>query len=109
MAERYTLRFNLFDGDEMRTSLSDAISWLQELESKVPAEYRADATFEIEQEHDYYGGSSSLSVRVFYERPETDEEMADRIAHDAENAAAARAMNEKRERAIYEELRRKFG
>lgn len=110
MEDRRTIRETLFyDSGDLKKTLPVMIEWLECLLEKVPAELRSDAIFEVEHEYGYYDSSATTEIRIFYERKETDAEVAERRAQDARTAAAARAANEANERRIYEQLKRKFG
>lgn len=110
MSDRRIIRITLMDEyRDLSLSLPDAVEEFTKMLDEVPPEYRKDSRFEIETEDDYYGGGSRVTIRAFYDRPETDEEMAARHAEAEANAVAARRHNEAQERAIYEQLRRKYG
>jgi hypothetical protein len=107
--EKETVRISLFNemGDNSWT-IPAAIEWLQDLLETIPEEYREDSTFEVEYESDYDGGGDAYT-RVYYDRPETDEEVVARIADSQARAARARLEQEQRERAAYAALHQKYG
>jgi hypothetical protein len=87
----------------MPKKLVDLIPWVQKYLELVPEEYRASATFEIvsfrDSRRDY-----GLNVKVYYHRPETDEEMEARLA-----AEEAQKLEQQRaERQMLEDLKEKY-
>jgi hypothetical protein len=82
--------------------LRDFIAFFQGLLAKVPVELVSSAKVEIESYCEY--DSSRAQITVYYERPETDEEMAARLSE----RLAAKAREAERERAAYEHLKAKF-
>jgi hypothetical protein len=88
-------------------NLVDAIAWFQAALDAIPAACRHTATMKIRT----YDESSSVSIEIAYERPETDEEWAERKALYAEAvrvAAHEKEIAEQRERATYEALKAKY-
>ncbi len=112
MNERQTVRVKLhpesYDA-EVNTALPDAIEWLNELLESVPPEYRDQTAFVVELERGHYDESDSLTFDIYYDRPETDGELATRLAESAAYAAARQREQESRERAEFERLNAKFG
>jgi hypothetical protein len=110
MAKRETIRITLFDGgyNETVMSVPDAVKWLQELLDQIPEEYRAESVFQVEKESGYYDESDTLIFKVFYDRPETDAEVEERVAAEAASRATYARQLEARERAEFERLRVKF-
>lgn len=106
--ERYDTRITLYDDGDMETTVPKALAWLQSLDAKIPPEFKDRSVFKVEYESDYYGGGS-LDFKVYYDRPETDAEVAERLANQAASEAICRQQNEARERQIYEMLKQKFG
>ena len=64
-------------GEWFPEKLVDAIAWLNELLEEIPEEHRSQTIITVESETDYDGHNPR--VVIAYRRPETDEEMADRI------------------------------
>jgi hypothetical protein len=109
--------FNMYDFDG---SLDKMIDYLQQIKADVVARY-PDAV-DVIVEH-YYGYEGVEYSTVFYDRWETDGEMEARIEKEAraaekrriakEKREAAKATKvsaeEKRERATYEKLKKKYG
>ena len=79
---------------------TDAKSLIEELQGYI-AKY-GDSVYLDKQYYQYENGEY---IAAFYERPETDEEMAKRIAQETET----REMYEARDRAAYERLKAKYG
>lgn len=97
---------------ELEGNLPDIISKLQNLIKDNPNCF--DFEIELENESGYYG-ESSTNVNIDAKRWETDEELIERIT--AKKIASERARlkaiedakaNEKKERTLYESLKRKF-
>jgi hypothetical protein len=108
--DRRTMRESLFhEYRDWLMPLADFVEQMTAILNAIPAEHREKAVFEVDVEDDYYGGSSSVSTNVYYDRKETDEEVAKREADAQRSAEEARRHNELRERQIYEQLKRKFG
>lgn len=78
------------------------LAWLTEKIEEIPTEFRDSSWCRISSETSY--DSSQATIEIGYERPETAEETAKRLA---EKAATKRA-KEMNERALYEQLRKKF-
>ena len=55
------------------------ISWLTEKIELIPIEYRKEAIIDINSQHGY-DETTYADIKIYYTRPETDEEMADREA-----------------------------
>ncbi len=97
---------------ELDGKLGETISKLQSLMTDNPNHF--DFEIEVESESGYYG-SCSTNIIIDAYRWETDEECEQRIvaskkaSERAKLAAIAKAeANEKRERTLYESLKRKF-
>lgn len=68
-----------YDGDaDLPILLVDAVQAFSEDLLSIPAEYRASAEIDFEPGFEY--GESYPCVRITYERPETPEETAERLA-----------------------------
>lgn len=81
----------------------DFIGWLEALIQQAPPEYRDSVYIELGSTGGYEG-SHYATIKVAYRRPETDEELAARVA-DYERVQAAK---EAHERAELDRLTRKF-
>lgn len=68
------------------SKLKDVISILEDALEEIPEEYRDDARFEIDS-HSGYERCPSSSVKIYYGRPMTDEEVANREAEVKRRAA----------------------
>ena len=79
------------------------IAYLTDVLNAIPAEYRDTARLEIDSVGGY-GGEHHAEVAVYYERPETDEELAERKAE----AKASKAAEEERERRTLAALQAKY-
>lgn len=91
--------------DELPTTLSEWLAWLEAAKDEAPAEYREHLNCVLNWESGYYDSGDSASLDIWYERPETDEEMTTRVNR---GIAYVRG-KEASERATYEALKRKFG
>lgn len=81
-----------------------ALKWLADKIAEIPDEYRSNAKIEFTGIGDYDGDTRAI-IRISYERPPTEKEIADDLA----TAAVRKEMEEKRERRKYEELKARFG
>jgi hypothetical protein len=87
----------------MPKRLVNLVPWIEKYLELVPEEYRDSATFETvsfrDSRRDYW-----LNVKVYFQRPETDEEMRARLAdEDVQKLEQQRA-----ERQMLEDLKEKF-
>lgn len=82
----------------------EVIAWLSNLMGSVPPELRHSARVEIESVGGYEG-EHHAEISVHYDRPETDEEMRHRLAHESRE----RRRIDEFERRQYEALKKKFG
>jgi hypothetical protein len=90
-------RISAYDADR---SLADFVKFVADALSSVPVEYRDTAQFEVESGYD-----EPSYVHAYYTRPETDEEMAKRLAQHAAYAAD----RERQERVMLASLKAKYG
>lgn len=101
--ERETTRVMLLDSWDsdgpFPERLVDMLAWAAGLLLEAPVEYREQVTVCVET------GEYSTHFEIFYDRPETDEEMAKRV----QSEMAWEQSRESRERAAYERLKAKFG
>lgn len=67
-----------YGGEYLPRSLTDAVRAFSKDWLSIPAEYRESAEIDFEPVFEY--GESYACVRITYERPETDEEAAERLA-----------------------------
>ena len=79
------------------------IAWLQELRDSVPEQYRDECFVTVMNFVEY--NNSRPRIEVYYHRPETDKEMASRLAAQKYYAA----QSEQHERLQYEALKAKYG
>ena len=77
--------------------------WLQGYLASIPPEYRKDAKVHLGYREDH-GDSIWVTVRIFYTRPETPEEIAERVNRRAE----AVAEKERQEKLLYSQLKVKY-
>ena len=78
-------------------------AWLQSHLASIPPEYRGGAEICFGYREDY-GDSIYVTVCISYERPETPEEVAERVA----SSRHAFAEKELRERLLYAQLKVKY-
>lgn len=91
------------DGELNDTSLVNAVEVLTAILNDIPAEYREQARFTVDNGNDY--DLAEATITVSYTRPETDEEVARRH----ERQATEKRYREAEERRRYEVLKAKFG
>jgi len=84
-------------------ALSDVIAWLSGLLAEVPENLRGTAKVNVESVGGYEG-EHHAEIHVYYDRPETDEEMDARIFREGREKAAS----ELHERRLLEALKRKY-
>lgn len=75
--------------------------WLKVYVEEIPKEFVAGATISLTADYE----SAPVAISIDYERPETAEEIAERVNHEVQS----RQNEEARERAIYAMLDRKYG
>ncbi len=80
------------------------IAWIKSTCAGVPEEYRAQLQFALEYERDYYDSGDSASLKIWYERPETDDEMKTRV----NSGIAYIRDSDANKRATYEKLKAEF-
>lgn len=90
--------------DEMPTDIDGWIAWLSAARAEVPAEHMPSLVCNLHWDRGYHDSGDSAELVIWYERPETDDEMRERvgrgIAYVRERAEA--------ERRQYEALAKKF-
>lgn len=91
-------RYDSFTRDELVASLDRAILELDEA-------LRASVTFEVDSESEPYGNGEYPKLYIKWRRPETDEEMNRRLAHQKQYAE----MRVEHERREYERLQKIYG
>ena len=89
------------------SNLSGVITWLQGLLDSVPEEHRSNVIIEFDSDGDY--DDPGPKVTIYYERPETDEELRDRQRRNADRIKQARQRVEAAERQKLAELLAKYG
>jgi hypothetical protein len=98
---RKTLQIVLYQLDE------DEVCDLNDILEAVPPDLRdrVEVALEMKGDHDFWGAT----VKVYYTREETDAEVQQREREERERKARYAAEEWARERAVYEQLKRKFG
>ena len=110
MAERKNVTVGLFQSNswghpaEVPEHLEDFVSWAQTHLDQAPAEFRNTAKINIESESEPYDGGCTVSISIYYERPETDAEMAERET----NEVARKPLHQRQLRTQYEQLKEIF-
>lgn len=92
-------------GEWPPTNIAEFSDWLQSKINSIPEEFRGNAEIEIgthAMDFDY----TALKIEIYYTRPETDEEFAQRNSEEAKRAARE---EEAQARKMYEQLRKRFG
>ena len=91
--------------EDFPTTIDGAMAWFSKARDKTPAEYRAALQVRLEYERGRWDEGDCASLKVWYERPETNEEMATRIDGYMKYVRASLV----EERRQYEALKQKFG
>ena len=81
----HLFQWEQYDNGEPPQNLSDFVRWTQSYLDLVPREYRHTAKIEIDNNQSYDAGYAT--IHIYYKRPETDEEMAEREGRDRDHAA----------------------
>lgn len=104
IAKRRTIEETADTGqvDELPDTLCGLADWLAELKLAVPAPHRDTAKVE-------WRDGEFASWTLTYERPETDEEWAERKADVERRQRLSERRREESDRASYERLKAKFG
>lgn len=84
-------------------SLDEVLASLQKIRDSIPKQYRAKARCAIDSKGGYEG-SHYASIEVSYERPETDEEVIERVKIDTER----QRLKSNEELSQFKKLRAKF-
>lgn len=80
MVERRNITVTVNNAHDFPEKLSEVGEWAAEILATVPAEYRPSVEIEIESEYD----ASSGWVKITYQRPQTDAEVAEAARRTAE-------------------------
>lgn len=109
MSEAQTVRVRLLyieenEGDWPPEQAADFMAWWRDKLEQIPQEHRSRAGIEISSDSDY-DGASHACLEIFYSRPETYYECEERLRSEGTMAME----REKRDRAQYETLRKRFG
>ena len=91
--------------EEFDLPLTQVIERLQAALSEIPEEYRDSAMFHVWASGDY----AHAYLSVHYDRPESDEDYAARMAKEAAERRTADAARAKAERTLYARLKAKYG
>ena len=109
-AERRNITIYLLrDEDDIPKLLRDIPAWSQGLLDQVPEEYRDSCEFVVELEYGYHNDDISLKAEIFYTRPETDVDIAARIATASLEKLTRDQKRERDDRAAYKRLKAKYG
>ena len=85
--------------DDVSHNLGEFVNWLSDQVDLIPREYLKTAEIEFESKYEY-GDDYGTRITIFYNRPETDDEMAKR-----EKEVSDRIDDERR---LYERLKLKY-
>lgn len=99
-SERRSVTEEVFSEGPCEWSPSGFLADINDAIARIPPEFRDEAVVDLEGGYD-----ESTSLTIKYTRPETDEEVAKRVA-EARRYARGKVENELR---VYEELKRKYG
>ena len=104
MSDKRSVRIYVHDQEgSVRESLPNFIERMNDLLDEIPEEYREKSEIEITTCSSY--GDYIVDMSVYFDRPETDEERGERLAHEA----ATKELNLLRERELFEALKLKYG
>lgn len=78
------------DNEYGDSTLDNVVAWLGELREQVPEEFRSNIKIKVDS-HEGYEGSHSATIHVYYNRPETDDELAKRERLEAKRIKNAQA------------------
>jgi hypothetical protein len=98
--------FTEYSMDKVPKGLVEFADWLHAMSKIVPEAHRDNARIEFDLEA---GEDATPQVSMYYTRPETDEEEAERMRQHEEHRRSVDMYNEARDRAEYERLKRKYG
>lgn len=90
--------------DELPTDIDEWVEWLHEARAETPEEYRSVLKCMVQFDGGHYDDGSSASFNIWYERPETDAEMTERV----NRGIAYVRQKASDEYLTYEALKRKF-
>ena len=93
-----------YDNGFPPTDATECVRWFQEKLEAIPVEYREGARIEIESVGSYED-SHYATVEVYYDRPETPAEEAERMGRDVVLAK----QREQQERTLLAKLQAKYG
>lgn len=96
------------DNNQLPMRLPAFVAWMKEVLEDVPEEFRDSVVVELEHEGDY-DGPGYAEFHIYYDRDETDEELADRENERIARQESEARAQEGRERAEFERLKAKFG
>ena len=91
--------------DELPRTIDDWIKWLELARAEVPTQYQQALHCVLSWEDGSYDDYGSASFDVWYDRPETDDEMIERVGRGIRYVQG----ETEKERQQYERLRAKFG
>ena len=103
MDKRRMVQETVFNGGEHERDgwpSEDAIgflAWFQERIDRIPAEHQMTAKISLESQGGYYG-EHHAHIEITYQRPETDEQFAARLAREERERAYKAIEQERRER-----------
>lgn len=100
---RITVDADLYGLQDCQT-LAELVAWVDGIREQIPAEHHEAARVEYDRGY----CEESPTMRVWYERAETEPEMQKRERDAREAEARRNAEVYQRERALYEALKRKF-
>lgn len=79
-----------YDSGWPPTDATECVAWFAVKLAEIPAEYRAGAKIYIDSRSSYED-SSYARIEIYYDRPETDDEMAAREAEERRRQEAQKA------------------
>lgn len=89
---------------DLPTTLPEWFAWLEEARAEVPKEYHDALKCVLSFDEGYCDSGATASLEVWYERPETDDEMIVRVSRGISYIQSQEAS----ERATFERLKQKY-
>lgn len=90
--------------DKLPNTIEGWIKWMSIALKECPTEYQESLRCVLKYKQGYYDSGDSANLSVWYERPETDDEMTERV-----NSGIAYVLSkDDAERALFERLRKKY-
>ncbi len=90
--------------DDLPDTPNAMIDWITAACAEAPPEYQNQLKFSLQHDAGYYDDNSRSDLRIWYDRPETDDEMRKRVGRGINYVR----QHEAAERTAYERLKARF-